>query len=984
LIPEYGRNRKVHTRTCHGSGSANNYVGFTVNNQKKILVVMNTRHMVSLVLCVVLATLVLPAYGDGLQDVPVGGTVFVGEENLNLTGIPPGTSLSWYAGTQVIGRSAPSATITIGDNTSFYVSPSEFERRTGNWYIGNSEKIGFIVNNPTLTVSVYDQESLNDVTNNSVSTGDVLTFRIETNMNVIPAQRPGEEGFLTIRVRSPDGVMYTSLYQDETTLVSLTELSVNTMPWYWVPLEEGSEEGWSTGLKSPGQSRVYPLGDYSFWTESDLNGMKENYKDPSGNDFTGRTVSAVSTMTIISDDVQIEISNESVVRGDQFYVTITGKSNCAYYLWVADTSFMSGMAGNQPPNIILSQEGVMMDPKAGPWPIGHYEPDASTGTIQQDVAQYYGYDNVRGVMYYASVTLDRNGNRTVGFSTTQDTKDQRYTIRVERPEPYNPPKSDSGPNRKFKTDESGIAIKKGGVEVEGPSAVVRGARTYFLGEEITLSGTNSATNFTYLFITGPNLPSNGGQMTDPVSPVNPVEPETFARGEVIDKKWEYKWQTANLNLDTGAYTIFAVSNPVDKSMLADTGPCNPDIIYPSPCIPKRRSSGILYNTISVIIKKPFISARVSPSVVASGDSLYIRGIAAGQPEEGVAVWILGNNKFIYQDPGVNTDGSFEQEISPGETEKMAPGQYFAVVQHPMYNEIFDVWPSSSVAGYNNRDLVVGSYPVPGNTLFRLQGDGSLQGPDGADALVKALNNPRVDDIYTKLQFVVEIPQITILPVDEIQVGDQFTIAGTTNLAVDDTILVEITSSSFKPTRKTESGEFSGTSGTVTVRKGSGNLNRWSFPVNTATFRPDEYIVQVSGTTVNAQESARFNAVEFNPATHRAIIPYTEEMNESDSQDSDILPDVTTSGSDNATGKGGVTIGAKESKLACIIDAKPTSAISSQVTPAPVTNVTTTVLPLTTTVPTARPTIQPGFGAIFTMIGLGVVAYYVVRKPRRKT
>jgi hypothetical protein len=940
--------------------------------------------MVSLVLWVVLATLVMPVNGDGLQDVPVGGTVFVGEEDLNLTGIPSGTTLSWYAGTMVIGRSAPSATITIGNNASFYVAPSEFERHTGNWYIGNSEKVGFIVNNPTLTASVYDQQLSSDVTNNSVSTGDFLTFRIETNMNVIPAQRTGEEGFLTIRVRSPDGTMYTSLYQDETTFVSLSDLSANAMPWYWVPLEEGSEEGWSTGLRSTGHSRVYPLGDYTFWAESDLNGMKTNYKDPSGNDFTGRTVSDVSSMTIISDDVQIEISNESVVRGDPFSVTIAGKPGNAYYIWISDTNFMSGMAGNQPPSIVLSQDGVRMDPKAGPWPIGNYEPNGLTGTIQQDVAQYYGYDNVRGVMYYALVTLDRNGNRTVGFSTSQDTKDQSYTIRVERPEPYDPPKSDSGPNRKFKTDEAGISVKKGGVEVGGPSAEVRGAQTYFLGEEITLSGTNTATNFTYLFITGPNLPSNGGQMTDPETPVYPADPETFARGEVIDKKWEYKWQTANLNLDTGAYTIFAVSNPIDKSMLADTGPCNPDVIYPSPCNPKRRSSGVLYNTISVIIKKPFISARVSPPVVASGDSLYIRGIAAGQPEEGVVVWILGNNKFIYQNPGVNTDGTFEQEIPPGETEKMAAGQYFAVVQHPMYNEIFDVWPSSSVAGYDNKDLVVGSYPVPGNTLFRLQGDGSLQGPDGADALVRALNSAMIDDIYTELRFMVEVPWITIVPVDEKQVGDPFTITGSTNLAIGDTILVEVTSSSFKPTQKTESGEFSGTSGTVTVRKGEGGLNRWSFPVNTATFRPDEYIVQVSGITVNTQESTRFNVVEFNPATHRTIIPYIDEVNEPDTQDSASVPENTTSSSGNTTGNRAVTIGAKESKLASNIDAKPSPVPSSVVTSAaPSPNITTAVIPVSTTGPAGRPTIQPGFTYMVALIGLGAVVCYLNRKPGRK-
>ena len=203
---------------------------------------------------------------------------------------------------------------------------------------------------------------------------------------------------------------------------------------------------------------------------------------------------------------------------------------------------------------------------------------------------------------------------------------------------------------------------------------------------------------------------------------------------------------------------------------------------------------------------------------------------------------------------------------------MAPGQYFVVVQHPMYNEVFDVWPTSSVAGYNNKDLVAGSYPVYGNTLFRLQGEGSLMGPDAADALVQALNNPGIDDIYAKLQFLVEVPQITILPVDEKQVGDKFTLRGTTNLASDDTILVQVISSSFQPTTKTQRGEFSGVSGTVTVRKGTDGLNTWAFPVDAAAFRPDEYIVSVSGVTVDAQASTRFNVVEYNPATHRAIAP----------------------------------------------------------------------------------------------------------------
>ena len=51
-------------------------------------------------------------------------------------------------------------------------------------------------------------------------------------------------------------------------------------------------------------------------------------------------------------------------------------------------------------------------------------------------------------------------------------------------------------------------------------------------------------------------------MTGPGTPVDVDNPETFARAEVINKEWEYLWQTANLNIDTGAYTIYAIAVPV--------------------------------------------------------------------------------------------------------------------------------------------------------------------------------------------------------------------------------------------------------------------------------------------------------------------------------------------------------------------------------------------------------------------------------------
>ena len=75
---------------------------------------------------------------------------------------------------------------------------------------------------------------------------------------------------------------------------------------------------------------------------------------------------------------------------------------------------------------------------------------------------------------------------------------------------------------------------------------------------------------------------------------------------------------------------------------------------------------------------------------------------------------------------------------------MTAGQYFVVVQHPKENNIFDV--------IRQGDFVVGASPVRWTTLFRISGEGSLKGSEAADALTVALDNPAIDDTYSRVQF----------------------------------------------------------------------------------------------------------------------------------------------------------------------------------------------------------------------------------------
>jgi len=459
-----------------------------------------------------------------------------------------------------------------------------------------------------------------------------------------------------------------------------------------------------------------------------------------------------------------------------------------------------------------------------------------------------------------------------------------------------------------KSDEVDVNVEKGAVTI-----VAAGDQSYYLGEEIKFSGTNTETYKTYLFIIGPNLPAQGAMIgnQDPRnagSAAPGITNNNVADFKAIDvngdNTWSWKWGTSNYALDAGTYTIYAVSQPYDKNHLQNAA----------------------YGTVSIIIKKPFVSATASQSTVAKGDRIYITGTAQGQPTA-VQIWILGKNYATLSSTSVNSDASFSYEIKQEVTKTLASGQYFVVVQHPMQNNKFDVdldaTSGSATYGYViNRKLQSTGTPGVPTTIFQLLGPGSLQGSDAAEALAQGINDANVDDTYTKLQFLVEEPVIRIDAIGDKHVGDKFTITAQTNLAVDDEILVQVYSSSFKPTQKSQSGEFSGATGTVKVTKGDSGMNKISFYVDSSTFKPDEYIVTEDAVIQSATGTALFNVLETSVTV------------------ATTAPEVVTT--------------------APVV-----------VTTAPV--VVTTAVPTTTTKP------SPGYGALFALIGLGAVAFIVVRR-----
>ena len=564
-------------------------------------------------------------------------------------------------------------------------------------------------------------------------------------------------------------------------------------------------------------------------------------------DFFGKGYdSKPVTFEILTKALAITSNKDSLVRGNSFTVTITGEARTDYQLFVK---------GANPADL---DKNPMIAPG------------------QTAIPDY----NVPGENdWNRTVKTNAGGTATIQLNTTKNTDDKTFTIRVEEKAPGD------------KSDEVKVKVEAGSVTITSS-----GTGTYYIGEEITFSGTCTESNTIYLYMTGPNFDTNGVNLTR-LEAVVSSDGKTFESADVnADDTWSKKWNTAKLaeegkSIDAGGYTIYAVSGPVNKGKLSDAK----------------------YATVSINLKTGFLTATTSGATVAKGDKLIISGTAQGNPDD-VYIWIFGKNYYgkpsalDVRSVSVESDGSFEEELDSSATKDLAAGQYFVVVQHPMGADSGD---AGSISWSGTTGDISGNYITPVKLT-------NLQAPNAATALINALDSPNIPDTYVKLTFVIDEPQLFIDPIGTKEAGSKFTITGTTNLAVGNTLVVDVTSAAFQPGAKTEASAFSGTGGSTIVEKGDG-ANKWSFEVDATDFKPDEYIVTVESIESDKTATALFDMVE----------------------------------------------------------ATETTPPAGEVTTPPAGEVTTPPADETPAEPTTPPT--PGFGALVALAGLGAVAFLVLRR-----
>ena len=743
-----------------------------------------------------------------LSVIPQGGDVFLGEEGLDLTlFLKNGETIAWFDPTSDKILTEPAATITIDNAKKFFIDPSQFTGKTGYWWIWSGAKakqVAFIVKDPSMTLRIWNQNENQDIANDGskIPVGNIVNFRIETNLYSAILQRGanlsdadkgimnvvGSSNTTQVTYQSLRGTLANVTDQD----ISLRKLVVDANPWFW-PKNDKVKSGWSTGALATDGNRLYPNGEYDFYAEATLNNIKKNYiANP-----IGHTITSTLNSTIVDEGIDVVINPTSVTRNSTFYVTVGGRPGKDYIISVmecpsgatstADCGVlkMTGAACDRPPMIRPDQSGVSegkisFDAEAGPFSIGQtaLAPDCCirSGTIR-DTVPTNDKPNAKdvlnnGIYYYAQIKTDGDndptpGYRTVEFNVGSDVApDLPYRIHVQS--------VDSDPKAVISGDNL-VTVNKGVVTLN-----INGTAPYYLGDSITLSGTNTDSKYVYLFMTGPCQNKCGTDLlyikkADPAN--NVVQPfldqinygcveeaEQFTAIQVpvkSDGTWKYVWKTANVPINPGTYTIYASSVPINACCVECTcaAVATADITISEPCFSA--------NITPDVITKP-IECCPSGCKVTSLDEVLLEGSACGFPHtvsgnnttSELNMWIfgegkVGNDKYINAKIPVYNDDTFKINLLDYiQFCDLKPGTYTVVLQHPMYNHKFDLLKETDVRTPvdPNQIWMVTSYPIEWSKLFPLDGPGYYQGSQAVSAIKKYDDENLIDDQFLYLNF----------------------------------------------------------------------------------------------------------------------------------------------------------------------------------------------------------------------------------------
>lgn len=395
---------------------------------------------------------------------------------------------------------------------------------------------------------------------------------------------------------------------------------------------------------------------------------------------------------------------------------------------------------------------------------------------------------------------------------------------------------------------------------------------FSIGDTVTINlKVGSKVDMAYFYIRGPNLCENGAKPSQPWVCVVDGDASTFDVLQVSsDNENYFKWDTMSTSLEPATYRLFAGSEPAGY-----TG--------------RTLAVGNANDYIDIDLVNPSVNAKFpeeAPGFIAKGDYLVSLWTARGSPgKEGtdglygtIRWYILGTNyryTGITSFPLLKVDGTnpSPEELAalirgghdfPGYsglnfprnyTNELMVGDYYVIYQHPMYNNVFDIYPAQ---GTTYTGTFTNLYSTSGNKHLDLT---IMDTSDALSAMLGLLKDPNIDDSLLTDHFSVMNPFVVIDPVANYEVGDEITIGGTTNLeeAVDypynqinhpaDKITLSLYTSDMYYAGKTQSTyKIYSTEGSISSLAIGATKRKVSFTVpdeTTARMMPGEYVGVVS-------------------------------------------------------------------------------------------------------------------------------------------
>jgi len=267
-------------------------------NYKVLRKLFLMKKSVTRLVCLLMVVLCTYQVHADLVTIRPGGTVFLGEEGLDISasGVMDGGQIGWWAPGS--SRSSdPTELMTVSSPDSFHVSPSGFSGKEGLWYSWPEGSPVFQVKRPQVSVRAYDETAGFDATGKWVPRGDAVSFRISSNVYEANS-RGGPDGQVDIILTSPEGAKYSSVSGPSGSFslsgIPLTSSLTSTGPV------------WSTGGVTVGTWKVQ--------AELSMNRIKDNMPE------TGAGVSAPVDVLIqnvnplIKSPVAIEIGTPDPER----------------------------------------------------------------------------------------------------------------------------------------------------------------------------------------------------------------------------------------------------------------------------------------------------------------------------------------------------------------------------------------------------------------------------------------------------------------------------------------------------------------------------------------------------------------------------------------------------------------------------------------------------------------------------------------------